>query len=114
MSDEYDDNVVDLNAYREQKEKEERERLEQEERDEYEYLSSLVHSFMTNLGDLVSSGGIDYTQEYNPYSSDDFQLTTYYHEAGYDENGYYEKNWELDPWDFANYETIEDDDEPDV
>ena len=31
MSDEYDDNVVDLNAYREQKEKEERERLEQEE-----------------------------------------------------------------------------------
>ena len=114
MSDEYDDNIVDLNAYREQKEKEERERLEQEERDEYEYLSSLVHSFMTNLGDLVSSGGIDYTQDYNPYSSDDFQLTTYYHEAGYDENGYYEKNWELDPWDFANYETIEDDDEPDV
>ena len=113
MSDEYDDNVVDLNAYREQKEKEERERLEQEERDEYEYLSSLVHSFMSNLGDLVSSSMVDYTQGHNPYSSDDFQLTTYYHEAGYDENGYYEKNWEFDPWDFASYENIDDDD-PDI
>ena len=56
MFDEYDDNVVDLNAYREQKEKEERERLEQEERDEYEYLSSLVHSFMTNLGSWIVTG----------------------------------------------------------
>ena len=113
MSEEYDDNIVDLNAYREQKEQEEKERLEREEQEEYEYLSSLVHSFMSNLGDLVSSSGMDYTQGYNPYSSDDFQLTTYYHEAGYDENGYYEKNWEFDPWDFANYEAVDDDD-PDV
>ena len=107
--------LVDLDAYRKQKEEEERLKREQEEREEYEYLSNLVHTVMVNIGNLITGSTLNYT-DLSGYTSDDFHLHTYYHEAGYDENGYYEKNWELDPWDFVDDEDclLGDDDEPDT
>lgn len=100
--------IVDLNAFRKQREEEEEakakadaEALAQEEQDEIDYMRDVLHRIMTNLSDTMSGSMVqysDYNNHWDTYpSSDDFMLNTYYHEAGYDENGYYEKSWEFDP-----------------
>lgn len=109
-----DDNVVDLGAFRKLKEEEEaeeerkqKELQEQKEQEEYEYLSDLVHRIMDNLSSLVSGASPQYYSDngyfpdgsYPDHSTEDVELTTYFHEAGYDDNGeYYEKSWEFEPW----------------
>ena len=118
--------IVDLGTFRKQKEEEEKakaeekerqekERIEREEQEEYEYLSELVNRIMVSLSSLVSGASPEYYSDqgyYPEYSTEDFEVTTYFHEAGYDEDGeYYEKSWEFEPWG----DVIDDDDrEPDI
>jgi hypothetical protein len=101
--------IVDLGAFRKLKEEEEaeearkqKEKAEQQEQEEYEYLSDLVHRIMTNLDSLVSGASPQYYSQngYHPdYSAEDVEITTYFHEAGYDDDGeYYERSWEFEPW----------------
>ncbi len=94
MSEEYDDdNVVDLAAFRKQKEDEEAEklRLEQEEKDheEIEYMRYLLGNIMDQLGDPTRTGSLFYV----PMSDDDYN-SYYTFESGYNDEGYYESTWE--------------------
>ena len=93
MSEEYDDNVVDLTAYRKQKEEEEAEKerikKQQEEIEEIEYMKYLLSNIMTNLGDPKKTGSLFYV----PMSDDEY-FTNYQFESGYNEEGYYESTWE--------------------
>ena len=111
--------IVDLGAFRKQKEEEEKAKAEEEarikaeeEQAEIDYLTGLVHNIMTGLGDLLSGSDYDDSvfRPYYPedYSATDVEVSTYFHEAGYDDDGYYEKSWHFDPW------SGEDDEEPDV
>ncbi len=105
MSEEHDDNVVDLAAFRKQKEKEEAEKLrlekEKEELEDIEYMRYLLGNIMENLGDPTKTGTLFYVpmsdEEYNSY---------YTFESGYNEDGYYESTWEWDG--FADREDDED------
>ena len=73
MSEEYNDNVVDLAAFRKQKEEEEAEKLrlekEQEELEDIEYMRYLLGNIMENLGDPTKTGSLFYVpmsdEEYN-------------------------------------------------
>ena len=85
MSEEYDDdNVVDLAAFRKQKEDEEAEklRLEQEEKDheEIEYMRYLLGNTMEQLGDPTRTGSLFYV----PMSDDDYN-SYYTFESGYND-----------------------------
>ena len=85
MSEEYDDdNVVDLAAFRKQKEDEEAEklRLEQEEKDheEIEYMRYLLGNIMEQLGDPTRTGSLFYV----PMSDDDYN-SYYTFESGYND-----------------------------
>ena len=97
MSEEHNDNVVDLAAFRKQKEEEEAEKLrlekEQEELEDIEY--------MKNLGDPTKTGTLFYV----PMSDEEFN-SYYTFESGYNEDGYYESTWEWDG--FADQEDEED------
>ena len=117
-----DDNVVDLGTFRKLKEEEEaeeerkqKELQEQKEQEEYEYLSDLVHRIMGNLSSLVSGASPQYYSEngyYPEHSTEDVELTTYFHEAGYDDDGeYYERSWEFEPWGESQGENEDDDSE---
>tara|TARA_B100000131_G_scaffold318719_1_gene363147 strand:- start:1155 stop:1505 length:351 start_codon:yes stop_codon:yes gene_type:complete len=112
--------LVDLDAFRKQREEEEKIKQEAEaaakeaeEEAEVEYMQNLLHSIMANLSDLYT-GSTYYTNFNNPYdnhlsySSDDYMFNTYYHEAGYDDDGYYERSWEADPRDFLDNDDEED------
>tara|TARA_A100001015_G_scaffold321619_1_gene453482 strand:+ start:5523 stop:5846 length:324 start_codon:yes stop_codon:yes gene_type:complete len=105
MSEEYDDNVVDLAAFRKQKKEEEaeKERLakEQEQLEDIEYMRYLLGNIMENLGDPTKTGSLFYV----PMSDGEFN-SYYTFESGYNDEGYYESTWEWDG--FAN---PEDDDE---
>ena len=112
MSEEYDDNVVDLAAFRKQKEKEEAEKLrlqkEQEELEDIEYMRYLLGNIMENLGDPKKTGSLFYV----PMSDDEY-FTHYQFESGYNEEGYYESTWEWEGFaeeDFY-YELTEEDEE---
>ncbi len=95
MSDEYDDNIVDLDAFRKQREEEEaeKERLKREQQDleEIEYMRHLLGSIMQNLGDPTKTGTLFYV----PMSDDDYN-NYYAFESGYNDEGYYESTWEWD------------------
>ena len=62
------------------------------------------------LEDLFSDAS--YVNIEDGYPTEDLEVTTYFHEAGYDYNGeYYEKSWEFEPWG----DVIDDEDrEPDI
>ena len=95
MSEEYDDNVVDLAAFRKQKEEEEAEKLRLEKRqqdeEDIEYMRYVLGSIMENIGDPTKTGTMFYVpmsdEEYNSY---------YTFESGYNDEGYYESTWEWD------------------
>ena len=112
MSEEYNDNVVDLTAYRKQKEEEaaEEERLKKEQQDaeDIEYMRYLLGNIMENIGDPTKTG----TMFYVPMSDDEY-FTHYQFESGYNEEGYYESTWEWEGFaeeDFY-YELTEEDEE---
>ena len=87
--------LVDLNAYRIQKQKEldEKEKAEQEEKDreEIEYMRTVLISLMEQLGDPEKTGSLFYA----PMSDDDY-YNHYSFESGYNDDGYYESTWEWD------------------
>ena len=97
--------IVDLDAFRKRREKEEEAKAKAEaeakaaeEQEEIDYMQEVLSRIILGIGDLVSGSMIQYTHEdYSDWSSDDYVLNTYYHEAGYDEDGYYERSWEFDP-----------------
>ena len=93
MSEEYDDNVVDLAAFRKQKEEEEAEKLRLEKRqqdeEDIEYMRYLLGSIMENIGDPTKTG----TMFYVPMSDEEFN-SYYTFESGYNDEGYYESTWE--------------------
>ena len=114
MSDEYVDNVVDLNAFREQKEREqsEKERLEKEkqEQDEIEQMRYLLNNIMEQLGEASLTGALFYA----PMPDEEF-YNHYSFESGYNSDGYYESTWEWDGplTDDENYFTDRDSNEED-
>jgi hypothetical protein len=93
MSEEYNDNVVDLAAFRKQKEEEEAEKLrlekEKQDADDIEYMRYLLGSIMENIGDPTKTG----TMFYIPMSDEEFN-SYYTFESGYNDEGYYESTWE--------------------
>jgi 5,10-methylene-tetrahydrofolate dehydrogenase/methenyl tetrahydrofolate cyclohydrolase len=97
MSDE-NDNVVDLAAFRKQKEDEEAEkiRLEKEavELEEIEHMRYLLGNIMEQLGDPTKTGSLFYV----PMTDEDYN-NYYTFESGYNEDGYYESTWEWEGFD---------------
>ena len=101
--------IVDLDAFRKQREEEEEAKakaeaaaLAAEEQAEIDYMRDVLHRIMVSLGSHLTGSMMTYTTDapswgVDNYSSDDYQFNTYYHEAGYDDDGYYERSWEVDP-----------------
>ena len=107
------DNVVDLAAFREQKEKEEAEKLrlekEAEELEEVEQLRYLLNNIMEQLGDPSKTGSLFYV----PMSDEDY-FNRYTFESGYNKDGYYESTWTSDDInDHLGYFNEEDEEEDD-
>ena len=101
--------VVDLNAFRKQREEEERaderakeEEKEAEEQAELDYMQDVISKILFGLkgattGSMMSYPGSLTGYHYDSLPRDEFTFNTYYHEAGYNDDGYYEKSWEWDP-----------------
>lgn len=114
--------LVDLDVFRKQREEEERAEREaeakakaDEEQAEIDRMQDLLHRIMTNLSEVFTGSAIQYsTYEQYPtesWSSDDYMFNTYYHEAGYDDDGYYERSWEVDPFEEYIIKESKEDDE---
>ena len=101
MSEEYD-NVVDLNAFREQKirEEAEKERLEkeQQDRDDIERMRIVLVNLMEQLGNPEATGSIFYV----PMTNDDY-FNNYQFDSGYDDNGDWYSSWEAEGFDEEDY-----------
>ena len=106
------DNVVDLSAFRRQREEEEQAKAQdladaQEEAaiQELEYLEELMERVVTEMADVYFRDNPDQSEQgYYPLDSgNDF----YFHEAGYNEDGYYERSWQYDPWTEATKDLID-------
>ena len=113
MSDE-NDNVVDLAAFRKEKEEAEAEKLrleqEAEELEEVEYMRYLLGNIMEQLGDPTKTGSLFYI----PMSDEEYN-THYTFESGYNDDGYYESTWEWDDSKATYYfDSTEEEDEEDV
>ena len=97
MSDEHD-NVVDLNAFREQKLREEAEkkRLEKEQQDydDIEKMRIVLVNIMEQLGNPEKTGSIFYV----PMTNDDY-YDQYQFDSGYDDNGDWYSSWEAEGFD---------------
>ena len=106
MSDEYDDNVVDLAAFRKQREEEERLKKEQEDLEDIEYMRSILGSIIEHLGDPTKTGALFYV----PMSDDDY-FNQYSFDSGYNDEEYYESSWEWDGFNEEDY--LRDTDEED-
>ena len=102
MSEEYDDNVVDLSAFRKQKEEEEAERLrlekEKQDTEDLEYMRYLLINIMENIGDPTKTGSIFYV----PMTDDDY-FTQYQFESGYDDQGDWYSSWESEDFNEEDY-----------
>ena len=101
MSDEHD-NVVDLNAFREQKLREEAEkkRLEKEQQDydDIEKMRIVLVNIMEQLGDPEKTGSIFYV----PMTNDDY-YDQYQFDSGYDDNGDWYSSWEAEGFNEEDY-----------
>ena len=108
--------IVDLDAFRKQREEEEEAKAKAEaeakaaeEQAELELMQEMISRIVSNLGEILTGSTYGY---YSSYDDDYFDFnTTYVHEAGYDDDGYYERSWEVDP--FGINEEDEHEDEPD-
>ena len=96
--------IVDLDAFRKQREEEEEAKVKAEaeakaaeEQAEIDYMQDMLSRIMISLTEHITGSTISYTdydKDHDPYGG----LSTYYvHEAGYDDDGYYEKSWNFDP-----------------
>jgi len=97
--------IVDLDAFRKQREEEEEAKVKAEleakaaeEDAEIEYMRSVLSRIMISFGGALSGSSMGYydmdDQPYGYYPTGGYNnLSTYYHEAGYDSDGYYEKSW---------------------
>ena len=101
MSDEHD-NVVDLNAFREQKLREEAEkkRLEKEQQDydDIEKMRIVLVNIMEQLGNPEKTGSIFYV----PMTNDDY-YDQYQFDSGYDDNGDWYSSWEAEGFNEEDY-----------
>tara|TARA_B100000902_G_C26579472_1_gene560439 strand:+ start:139 stop:468 length:330 start_codon:yes stop_codon:yes gene_type:complete len=102
MSDEYDnDNVVDLNAFREQKLREEEEkRLEKEQQDydDIEQMRIVLVNIMEQLGNPERTGSIFYV----PMTDDDY-FSQYQFDSGYNDDGDWYSSWEAEGFNEEDY-----------
>jgi hypothetical protein len=101
--------VVDLDAFRKQREEKERaearaeeEAKAAEEQAEIDYMQDVISRILFSLGGVTTGSMMSYPDSmtgyrYDDYPRDSFTFNTYYHEAGYNDDGYYEKSWEWDP-----------------
>ena len=109
MSDEHD-NVVDLNAFREQKlrEEAEKERLEKEQQDydDIESMRIVLVKIMEALGNPEQTGSIFYV----PMTDDDY-YSQYQFESGYDDSGDWYSSWEAEDFNEEDYLYGPEDDE---
>lgn len=97
--------IVDLNAFRKQRAEEEEakaaeeaaieaEAKKAEAQAEIDYMQEVLSRILVSMGDTLTGSMVSYSSDEEPHFSD---YTTYYHEAGYNTDGYYEKSWEYDP-----------------
>ena len=97
--------LVDLDIFRKQKEKEiaeqeEKERLEkeQEDADAVEYMRSVLAQVMENIGSPHTTG----TMIYVPLTDDDY-FSQFQVDSGYDENGDWYNSWETEGFNGEDY-----------
>jgi len=95
--------IVDLDAFRKQREEEEEakaiaeaEAKAAEEQAEIDYMQDVLSRIMITLSEHLTGSMITYS-DYDGSDSYDGFSTYYVHEAGYDDDGYYEKSWDFDP-----------------
>ncbi len=97
--------LVDLKAFREQKQKEaeEKARVEKEAKDleEIEYMQHILGSIMQQFGEPQATGSLFYV----PMTDDDY-FNYYASESGYKGEGHYESVWE-----WPGFKEPEDDEE---
>tara|TARA_Y100001937_G_scaffold104570_1_gene144655 strand:- start:1795 stop:2124 length:330 start_codon:yes stop_codon:yes gene_type:complete len=102
MSDTFDDNVVDLSAFREQKlrEEEEKQRLEKEQQDydDIEQMRIVLVNIMEQLGNPEQSSSLFYV----PITDDDY-YSQYQFDSGYDDNGDWFSSWESENFNEEDY-----------
>ncbi len=102
MSEEYDDNIVDLAAFRKQKEEEEAERLrlekEQQDYDDIEEMRTVLVHIIQSIGRPEETGSIFYV----PMTDDDY-FTQYQFESGYDDQGDWYSSWESEDFNEEDY-----------
>ena len=109
--------LVDLDAFRKQRKEEEEaaalaeaEAKAAEEEAELEKLRIILDSLVSSLGEITGSAYLidRYDDGWESVDLDDYSsYTVYTHEAGYDEDGYYDRSWEVNPFE------VQDDEEPD-
>ena len=101
MSDDHD-NVVDLNAFREQKlrEEAEKERLEKEKQDydDIEQMRSVLVHIIEAIGKPEQTGSIFYV----PMTDDDY-FSHYQFDSGYDDSGDWYSTWEAEGFNEEDY-----------
>ena len=100
MSEEYD-NVVDLNAFREQKLREEEEKRlekEQQELDDIDRMRVVLVKIMESIGKPEETGSIFYV----PMTDDDY-YSQYEFDSGYDKNGDWYSSWEAEDFNEEDY-----------
>jgi|MDTB01.1.fsa_nt_gb hypothetical protein len=97
--------IVDLDAFRKQREEEEEAKIKadaaalaQEEQDEIDHMQEVLSRIMISLTEHLTGSAMSYSDYMNPDTNYDGFSTYYVHEAGYDDDGYYEKSWDFDPF----------------
>tara|TARA_A100001035_G_C27515082_1_gene378204 strand:- start:231 stop:539 length:309 start_codon:yes stop_codon:yes gene_type:complete len=91
--------LVDLDAFRKQKEKEAEEKAKAEEIEDIEYMRYVLANLMESLASNPNKTG---TLFYIPMTDDEY-YSNYSFESGYDDEGYYESTWEWDGFNEEDY-----------
>lgn len=105
--------IVDLDAFRKQRKEEEEasalaeaESIAAAEEAEIQEMKEILDRIMFNLGEVITGSHDSYR---SGLSMDDLydhsEYTIYTHEAGYNDDGYYEKTWQIDPFSEEDDET---------
>jgi len=91
--------LVDLDAFRKQKEREAEEKAKAEEIEDIEYMRHVLTNLMESLASNPNKTG---TLFYVPMTDDEY-YSNYSFESGYDDEGYYESTWEWDGFNEEDY-----------
>ncbi len=109
--------VVDLDAFRRQREEEEEAKVKAEldaqaaeDQAEIDYMQEVLSRIMISLTEHITGSTMGYSDYMSPDTNYDGFSTYHVHEAGYNDDGYYQKSWDFDPLtgDMEEYDDEED------